>query len=317
MTSPLELWTSPADRGRRLDVVLAGLLERSRSACAALIREGHVTLDGRVVKPSHLVEGRGKILVTAPPPRDLALEPQALPIALVYDDEDFCVVDKPAGMATHPARGTPDGTLVNALLARFPLLPSINGVRRPGIVHRLDKDTSGLLVVAKSDRAMTALTRAMSQRRIKRAYDAVVWGIPSNARGAIDAPIGRDPHARTKFAVREDGRRAVTHYRVIEAFEHVAQTDPDAPASAALLRLELETGRTHQIRVHTSATGHPIVGDETYGPVLVGLGMRRQTLHAAELSFAHPFTGEALLFSSPWPDDFRALVERLRSGERP
>jgi 23S rRNA pseudouridine1911/1915/1917 synthase len=316
MAEQLELWTSEADEGRRFDVVLAGLLDRSRSACALLIRAGHATLDGRVVKPSHLIEGKKKIFVTAPPPRELSLAPQPLPIAIVYDDEDLCVVDKPAGMATHPARGTPEGTLVNALLARYPSLPAINGVRRPGIVHRLDKDTSGLLV-AKSERAMNALTRAMSQRRIKRAYDAVVWGIPKNAKGAIDAPIGRDPHARTKFTVREDGRRAVTHYRVVETFEHIGQASREAPASAALLRLELETGRTHQIRVHVSAIGHPIVGDDTYGPTLPGVAMRRQALHAAELSFAHPFTGEALRFTSAWPEDFRALVERLREGNRP
>lgn len=312
-----ELWTRTEDAGRRLDVVLADLLERSRSACAALIRDGQVTLDGRPVKPSHVVEGRERILVNAPPPRELSLEAQELPIGIVYDDPDFCVVDKPAGMATHPARGTPDGTLVNALLAKFPSLPAINGVRRPGIVHRLDKDTSGLLVVAKSERAMMALTRALAQRRIKRSYDAVVWGIPSNARGVIDAPIGRGPHERTKFTVREDGRRAVTHYQVVERFDNVAGLGRDAPAQAALLRLELETGRTHQIRVHASAIGHPIVGDETYGPVLPGLGMRRQALHAAELSFVHPVSSERLEFVSPWPNDFRSLVERLRTGERP
>jgi 23S rRNA pseudouridine1911/1915/1917 synthase len=317
MTQEHELWTSAADAGRRFDVVLADLLDRSRSACALLIREGRATLDGRVVKPSHVLAGKSRILVAVPPPRDLSVAPQALPIAVVYDDDDLCVVDKPAGMATHPARGTPDGTLVNALLDRFPALPAINGVRRPGIVHRLDKDTSGLLVVAKSERAMTVLTRAMAQRRIKRSYDAVVWGIPQNPRGAIDAPIGRDPHARTKFTVREDGRRAVTHYRVIETFERVAQTSRDAPGSAALLRLELETGRTHQIRVHTSAIGHPIIGDDTYGLALPGIGMRRQALHAAELAFAHPVTGKTLRFKAAWPDDFRALVERLRAGDRP
>ena len=317
MTDPVELWTRPADAGRRLDVVLAQLLDRSRSACATLIRDGHVTLDGRVVKPSHVIEGPSRIVLDAPPPRELGVTPQDLPLAIVFDDPDFCVVDKPAGMATHPARGTHDGTLVNALLARFRALPAINGVRRPGIVHRLDKDTSGLLVVAKTERAMAALTRAMSQRRIKRAYDAIVWGIPANPRGVIDAPIGRDPHERTKFAVRDDGRRAVTHYRGVETFDRVAQAGNDAPTSAALLRLELETGRTHQIRVHAGAIGHPIVGDETYGPIVPGLRMRRQALHAAELSFAHPFTGEALRFTAAWPDDLRALYDRLRTGERP
>lgn len=317
MTEQLAFVTSAADAGRRLDIVLARLLGRSRSSCAELIREGHVTVDGRAAKPSQIVSGRAQIFVTAPPPREPSMSPQDLPLRIVADEEDFCIVDKAAGMATHPARGNLAGTLVNGLLARFPTLPAINGVRRPGLVHRLDKDTSGLLVVAKTERAMKKLTEAMAQRRVKRSYDAVVFGIPLNAKGVIDAPIGRDPLARTKFAVREDGRRAVTHYRVIETFPKLPASGPDAPASAALLRVELETGRTHQIRVHGAAIGHPIVGDATYGFDLPALQMKRQALHAAELSFEHPTSGKTIRFTSPWPDDFRALVERLRAGEAP
>jgi 23S rRNA pseudouridine1911/1915/1917 synthase len=245
------------------------------------------------------------------------MRPQDIPIRIIHDEADFCVVDKPAGMATHPARGNLDGTLVNALLAKLGPLPAINGVRRPGIVHRLDKDTSGLLVVAKTDRAMLALTQAMAARRIKRLYDGVVWGLPPSARGAIDAPIGRDAHDRTKFAVKEDGRRAVTHYQVTESYPRIQAIDRDAPSSAALLRLELETGRTHQIRVHCAAIDHPLIGDQIYGPRYPGVLMQRQALHAAELSFVHPFREAKLRFTAPWPHDFAELVDRLRAGGAP
>lgn len=291
-----------ASAGHRLDVVLAKVLDRSRSACAELIRSGGVRIDGRAVKASHVLARGERIHVRAVPPREPSAQPQDLPIEIVYDDADLCVVDKPAGMATHPARGTPDGTLVNALLARLGTLPAINGVRRPGIVHRLDKDTSGLLVVAKNERAMLALSRAMAQRRIKRRYDAAVVSVPTNRRGAIDAPIGRDPHDRTKFTVREDGRRALTHYVVSEAY-----------GMAALLKVELETGRTHQIRVHCAAIGHPLIGDATYGPEEPDFGMKRQALHAAELAFDHPVTHQAMNFRAPWPHDFSDLIARLRT----
>ncbi|MBV8595558.1 MAG: RluA family pseudouridine synthase [Candidatus Eremiobacteraeota bacterium] len=305
------------DVGARLDVVVARHLARSRTASAELIRSGHVLLDGKAAKPASVVEAHQRIHIEAPPPRDVALAAQDLGITIIHDETDFCVVDKPSGMATHPARGTRDGTLVNALLARLGPLPAINGVRRPGIVHRLDKDTSGLLVVAKTDRGMAALTQMMTSRRIKRSYDAVVWGIPANPRGVIDAPLGRDPQARTKFAVREGGRRAVTHYRTAETYRHIAPEDRSAPTTAALLNVELETGRTHQIRVHSAAIGHPLIGDATYGVAYAGVQMRRQALHAASLAFAHPLTHKPLSYESPWPQDFAALVERLRAGGMP
>jgi len=317
MNDNLEFVTSREDAGQRLDVILAHRLQRSRTACAELIRKGRVLVDGRPAKPASIVEERQLIAVDVPPLRDSSALPQNIPIHIVHDEADFSVVDKPAGMATHPARGNPDGTLVNALLAKLGPLPSINGVRRPGIVHRLDKDTSGLLVIAKTDRAMSALTQAMAKRQIKRSYDALVGGIPTNPRGVIEASIGRDSRARTKFAVREDGRRAVTHYRVVDSFSPIAPVDKAAPQSAALLRVELETGRTHQIRIHCAAIGHPIVGDDVYGPAYSGQIMKRQALHAAELAFIHPFTGEHLLFRAPWPDDFAALVSRLRTGGAP
>jgi len=317
MNDEVDFTTTAEDAGQRLDVVVAQRLERSRTACALLIREGHALVDGRAAKPASIVEAGQRIRIDVPAARDPSAAPQDIPIHIVHDEPDFCVVDKPAGMATHPARGNVDGTLVNALLGKLGPLPAINGVRRPGIVHRLDKDTSGLLVIAKSERAMTALTQAMADRRIKRSYDAVVFGIPHDARGVIEAPIGRDPHVRTKFAVRDDGRRAVTHYRIVETFPTVAKPDKSAPGSAALLRLELETGRTHQIRVHCAAIGHPIVGDDVYGHSFPGQTMRRQALHAAELAFTHPFSGAALRFTAAWPEDFAGLVERLRAGGAP
>ena len=317
MNDSLEFVTTSEDAGQRLDILLAHRLQRSRTACAELIRGGRVLVNGKSAKPASIVEARQRVVVDVPPLRDSSAQPQDIPIRIVHNEADFSVVDKPAGMATHPARGNPDGTLVNALLAKLGPLPAINGVRRPGIVHRLDKETSGLLVIAKTDRAMSALMQAMAQRRVKRSYDAVVWGIPTSARGVIEAPIGRDPHVRTKFAVREDGRRAVTHYRIAETFLHIAPADKAAPVCAALLRVELETGRTHQIRVHCAAIGHPIVGDDLYGPAYSGQIMKRQALHAAGLALSHPLTGEHLRFCAPWPDDFASLISRLRAGGAP
>lgn len=317
MIERLDFITTDEDAGHRLDTVLARRLGHSRTMCAQLVRQGRVRVIGRAAKPAMVIEARQRVVVDMPPLRDPSAKPQDIAISIVHDEADFCVVDKPPGMATHPARGHLDGTLVNALLAKLGPLPAINGVRRPGIVHRLDKDTSGLLVIAKTDRAMTALTAAMAARRVKRSYDAIVWGIPANPRGVIDASLGRDPHERTRFAVREDGRRAVTHYHVTETFARIMPPDPSAPASAARLRVELETGRTHQIRVHCAAIGHPIIGDETYGPSHPGLVMKRQALHAAALEFAHPVTGRHLHFSAAWPDDFAALVKRLRAGGTP
>ncbi len=317
MSRTLDFVAAPDEAGRRLDVVLAHRLDRSRTACAELIRDGYVLVNRHTAKPASIVESGWAVHIDMPPLRDAAALPQDIPIEIIHDEPDFCVVNKPAGMATHPARGTLDGTLVNALLAKLGTLPAINGVRRPGIIHRLDKDTSGLLVVAKTQRAMVALTRAMGERRITRLYDGVVWGTPINSRGVIEAPIGRDPHRRTSFAVREGGRRAITHYQVVESFKKIDAPDTWEPTSAALLRFELETGRTHQIRVHADAIGHPIVGDSTYGPSAEGLMMKRQALHAAELIFNHPFTGERLHFSAPWPDDFAALAARLREGGKP
>jgi 23S rRNA pseudouridine1911/1915/1917 synthase len=308
----------PSDDGRRLDVVVADRLKRSRTACAALAKRDMVFVDGAPAKAAHVVRAGERIRVEMPAPVEPSAKPDPIPIRIVYQDRDLCVVDKPAGMATHPAPGSPSGTLVNALLAAIGPLPAINGVLRPGIVHRLDKGTSGLLVVAKSDRAMIGLSKSIARREVLREYDAVVWGIPRAASGTIEAPIGRDVKDRKKFAVRAAGRAAVTHYQVKERFRVASQAKgKQARASLELsrLRLTLATGRTHQIRVHAAAIGHPVAGDPTYAPGRPSLGVSHQLLHAARLRFTHPVTGAAMDFQSPWPDDFAAVVARLRPGE--
>jgi 23S rRNA pseudouridine1911/1915/1917 synthase len=316
------------EAGSRLDVALAKRTDRSRAEMASLIRGGRVRVDGRTAKPSHLLRPGDRVEAELTPRRSLEPDAQALPIGIVYDDADLVVVDKPAGMATHPGPGSEHGTLVNALLGAVGPLPVAGDAMRPGIVHRLDKDTSGLLVVAKTERAMRALSAAIAAHHVEREYDAVVWGVPPAASGAIDAPLARDPASRTRFAVRHEGKRAVTHYRVVETFALEAQNaltskrrrslrrvaPDDERKDAALLRLTLETGRTHQIRVHCAAIGHPIVGDPVYGAGYPDLGIERQALHAARLRFVHPVNGTPLSFDAPWPPDFAALVARLRTG---
>jgi 23S rRNA pseudouridine1911/1915/1917 synthase len=317
------------EAGSRLDVALAKRTDRSRAEMASLIRGGRVRIDGRTAKSSHLLRAGERVVAELPPRRSLEPDAQALPIGIVYDDADLIVVDKPAGMATHPGPGSERGTLVNALLAAVVPLPVAGDTLRPGIVHRLDKDTSGLLVVAKTERAMRALSAAIAAHHVEREYDAVVWGVPPAASGAIDAPLARDPASRTRFAVRHEGKRAVTHYRVVETFalepakaltskrqraKRRSARDDDGKANAALLRLTLETGRTHQIRVHCAAIGHPIVGDPVYGAGYPDMGLERQALHAARLRFVHPVSGTPLSFEAPWPADFAALVVRLRAG---
>ena len=316
MTRRVAFVADASDDGKRLDVALSAHTTHSRSHCAQIVRSGLVTVDGRRAKAAHVIAAGERIEADIPAPVKPSARPESIPIDIIYDDADLCVVDKPAGMSTHPAPGSASGTLVNALLAALGPLPAINGVLRPGIVHRLDKGTSGLLVVAKSERAMRALSSMMAARDIKRSYDAVVWGRPASARGTIDAPIARDPAVRTRFAVAEKdgGKRAVTRYAVTERF-HLRGTAPArAPSDLALLSLDLETGRTHQIRVHCAAVGLPIVGDPTYGGGMPRLGARRPMLHAARLRFAHPVSGEPLAFNAPWPEDFAALVARLRDG---
>ncbi len=302
MTRTVAFTATEEDAGRRLDASLARRLQRSRAESLKLIRDGRVRVDGNVVKASHAVHAGETIRVLLPTAAGSREPlPEEIPLRIAYEDADLCVVDKSAGMATHPAPGARAGTLVNALLAAVGTLAPSDDPLRPGIVHRLDRDTSGLLVVAKSARALPALQQAIRRREVERRYHAVVWGAMPAPHGTIDAPIGRDPDDRTRFAVREAGRPARTRYRVLEASK-----------ALSLIEAMLETGRTHQIRVHCAAVGNPLVGDRVYARGRKSLGMGRQALHAVGLRFTHPFTGEALRFESPWPPDFAALVDRLR-----
>jgi 23S rRNA pseudouridine1911/1915/1917 synthase len=325
-----KLTVEEADSGQRLDRFLALRLPAlSRSRLQGLIRAGEVTRQG---KPVEDLGGKVKAGETyeVHVPAPVAAEPiaETIPLTVVYEDAHLIVIDKPKGMPAHPGAGHSSGTLVNALLAHCKAsLSGIGGVKRPGIVHRLDKDTTGLLVVAKTDAAHQALAQQFAAHgadgKLERGYRALVWGAPERARGSVDAPLGRSSTNRTKMAVvtGERGRRAVTHYSVIETFRGRA-----AKPLASLLRLTLETGRTHQVRVHMAHIGHPLLGDMTYGAghrasarklghdaeaVLEALG--RQALHAAELKFEHPVTGKRLAFESPLPDDMANVVAALRS----
>jgi 23S rRNA pseudouridine1911/1915/1917 synthase len=315
--------------GARLDAVLAkahDLLSRSR--IKDLILEGAVTVGGKTVdEPNYRVKAGETIVLVAPPPEDPTPKPEAIPLDVLYEDDYLIVVDKPAGMVVHPAPGSPGGTLVNALLHHCgDRLPGINGVKRPGIVHRLDKDTSGVMVVAKTERALRKLAAQFADHGrtgpLHRAYIAYAWGFTQTATGTVDAPLGRDQHNRLKQAVRRDGREAITHYAVETRYGEEGW-------DVTRLRCELETGRTHQIRVHMTHIGHPLVADPVYAPgfatkvnrlpeapqeAIRALG--RQALHAAELGFEHPATGEEMMFESPLPPDLQALDDALAPYDR-
>jgi 23S rRNA pseudouridine1911/1915/1917 synthase len=327
-SAPIRLQVAPADAGVRLDKLIAqriGALSRAR--IQALIRAGHVAGAGgaTIGEGSYRVKPGEEFIITVPAPVPAAPAAESIALAVVYEDRDVIVIDKPAHLVVHPAPGHASGTLVNALIAHCgDTLSGVGGVKRPGIVHRLDKGTSGLIVVAKNDAAHRALSEQFAAHgadgRMHRAYLALVWGKPLRPRGSIAARLGRSPSNRTKVAVAkgESGRHAVTHYQVIETLDTEA-----GPVS--LLRLELETGRTHQIRVHLAHIGHPVLGDATYASgfkakagklaeparsALAALG--RQALHAAELGFEHPMSGKRLRFTSPLPADLEALVAALR-----
>ena len=294
---------APEDAGARLDAFLAGKMEKTRSSVQKLIEEENVRLNGApAAKNARLREG-DRVEATEPPPEVLDVKPQNIPLDIVYEDQDLLVVNKPKGMVVHPAAGNPDGTLVNALLFHCgDSLSGINGVIRPGIVHRIDKDTSGLLIVAKNDRAHQSLAEQIAVHSFTRIYNAVVYGIVKEEEGTVSAPIGRHPTDRKRMAVLSSGgREAVTHYRVLERFP-----------GFTLVESRLETGRTHQIRVHMARIGHPVAGDPVYGPKKCITELQGQCLHARVIGFIHPATGEYLEFDSGLPPYFERFLEKLR-----
>ncbi|HEY2210128.1 MAG TPA: RluA family pseudouridine synthase [Bradyrhizobium sp.] len=331
----LEVTVAGDEGSIRLDRVLAvRLQELSRSRLKALILAGRVSINSVTIKSAPIRDPAYHVAagdtITIDMPEAVAAEPQAEDIALdvVYEDDDIIVIDKPKGFVVHPAAGHETGTLVNALIAHCGAsLSGIGGVKRPGIVHRLDKDTTGLLVAAKNDRAHKSLTEQFADHgrtgAMRRGYMAFVWGVPNRQSGTVDAPIDRHPHAREKMAVRDSGREAVTHWEIQEFFN-----GRDGKPVAALLACHLETGRTHQIRVHLANIGHPLMGDSVYGPhfktkashlgpqsreALTGLG--RQALHAYLLALEHPQTGAILEWISDLPDDLSRLRNSLRAAQ--
>ncbi len=299
-----------AQGGLRLDQFLAAQgLELTRSQVQRLIEEGQVQLNGQPARSSQRIKPGDRITLTVPPPRTLDLVAQAMPLTVVYQDAELLVVDKPAGLAVHPGPGHPDRTLVNALLALCPDLPGVGGAVRPGIVHRLDKDTSGLMVVAKTHRAHLALSAQIKDRQVVKGYLALAVGVPEPPQGVVDAPIARDPRRRQRMAVVLGGREARTRYRVVE------RLGGHSPAGErhSLLEVYLESGRTHQIRVHLAYLGHPLLGDAVYGKSPSAEGLARQFLHAFHLAFTHPVTGQALDFRAPLPADLQGVLEQLGS----
>ncbi len=290
--------------GMRLDVALSSRLGISRNRAQEMIRRGLVEVDGRRAKKDHRLVGTEVVSVMPFPEEKSSLTPTPIPLRIVYEDDDVAVVSKQAGLVVHPAAGHRDDTLVNALLHALPDLGSLGGEVRPGIVHRLDRDTSGLMVVAKNEPTLTRLQEAVRSREVKRFYMALAHGCFPASAGTIDAPVGRDRRDRKRMAVIEEGRRAVTHYRVLESM-----------GDLTLLELELETGRTHQIRVHLSHIGHPVAGDPVYGKGSRDrrrLGLERQFLHAWRLSFPHPSDGRQMDFRDGLPEDLQEVLERLR-----
>ena len=289
--------------GERLDVFAAGLAGVTRSRAGALIREGRATVDGEVqAKPGFRLKPGMAVRLTVPPPAPAAAQAEDIDLDIVYQDDDLAVVFKPSGMVVHPAAGNESGTLVNALLAKLDNLSGIGGERRPGIVHRIDKDTSGLLLVAKNDFSHVALSEQIKAHTVQRAYRAIVIGSLRDDAGTVEGPIGRHPVDRKRMAIVPNGREAATHWTVLERLR-----------GATLIEARLTTGRTHQIRVHMASIGHPVLGDPVYGPKKSPYPVQGgQLLHAFRLGFVHPRTGRSLLFEAEPEPRFTQWLEKLR-----
>ena len=298
------LTTELCDEGLRLDRFLSEELEdHSRSFLQKLIKEGLVTVDGKPVKANYRLSAGQQVSVQVREPEEVNIEPQEMPLDILYEDDDVIVINKPQGMVVHPAPGHYTDTLVNALLYHCgDSLSGINGIMRPGIVHRIDMDTSGVIMAAKNNNAHRSLALQLAEHSITRKYNAIVYNNIKEDEGTIDKPLGRNPSDRKKMAVVPGGRRAVTHYRVL-----------DRLGKFTYIEAQLETGRTHQRRVHMTYAGHPLLGDSVYGPKKQPFNLKGQVLHARVLGFVHPVTGEYMEFESPLPEYFQKLLERCRN----
>jgi 23S rRNA pseudouridine1911/1915/1917 synthase len=296
--------------GDRVDRALAFITGWPRAAVQELIDDEAVTIDGRIVAKSYRLHEGETMVVLSEPVLESEVRPvpdASVPVEVRFADDDVVVVAKPAGLVVHPGAGHATGTLVNGLLARYPGIENVGDPMRPGIVHRLDRDTSGLLAVARTERAYESLVSQLAARTVERLYTALVWGTLSSPRGMIDAPIGRSGARRTRMAVRNEGKQARTEYHVIETFE---------VPECSVVECKLETGRTHQIRVHLAAIGHPVVGDGTYGGSRDQIPLGRPFLHAATLGFEHPVSGEHVRFEEPLPAELRAVLDRVAERSR-
>jgi len=301
-SAPIDL--TPEQPGQRLDQYLAAAVsDLSRTEAQRLIKAGQVTVNGQAAKPSYHLEPGDSVRVELPHRQPQTIQPENIPLTVIYEDDDLAAVDKPAGMVVHPAHGNLSGTLVNAALARWPAMRRVTGEDRAGIVHRLDKDTSGAIVLAKTSAALKSLQAQFKARTVKKTYLALVEGHPQTDAGLIDAPIGRDPRQRKRMAVVRRGRPSQTRYTVLEAFD-----------DCCLLSLEPATGRTHQIRVHLTWLGHPVVGDTVYGRRRQHVDSPRLFLHAAQLQVDSPSRGERLVFAAPLPPELEAVLDRLRAA---
>lgn len=288
----------------RLDKWLATKEELSRTEIVRLLEEGNILVNGKKVKPSYAVKEEDKITINKPQPKETLLKEEDIPIEIVYEDNDMLVVNKPKGLVVHPGNGNPDGTLVNAILHHCKdTLSGIGGEIRPGIVHRLDKDTSGLLMIAKNDKTHIALSEQIASRQVKKTYIALVRGIVKENEATINMPIGRSTKDRKKMAVQKNGKEAITHFKVLKRYQ-----------GYTLLEVKIDTGRTHQIRVHLSEIGYPVVGDSVYSNGKNPFGIEGQALHAASLEFKHPATGNIMHLEAKLPDYFKKTLEELEKN---
>lgn len=298
----MDIKVEDIDIGKRIDTFLAGKTEYSRTNIQRLIEENKIQVNSKRIKTSYKIQKNDIITIKKEHPKEISLEAQEIPIDVLYEDRDIIVVNKPKGMVVHPANGNPDGTLVNAVMAICKdSLSGIGGEIRPGIVHRLDKDTSGVIVIAKNDKAHINLSEQIKNHEVEKTYIALVKGFVKENQATIDMPISRSTKDRKKMAVNKDGKNAVTHFKVIERFNNFT-----------LLEVKIETGRTHQIRVHLSQIGYPIVGDEVYSNGRNPWGIHGQCLHAKSLKFKHPISGKQMLVEAPLPEYFEKIIKDLK-----